>query len=86
MYIGVGIDASRDNSILTDCSKGGVFVWSERTMKKLTEENVNGSIEERQGKLICCIFQQIYSLMMATQEVIPDGSVPCHQFVGPVRT
>ena len=76
MYIGVGIDAGGDNKVLTDRGEGGAFVWSERTMKKLAEANVNGSIEERQVKLICCMFQQMYSLMMATQEVIQDGSVP----------
>ena len=84
MYVGIGIDASGDNKCLTD-HEGGAFVWSERTMKKLAESNTNGTIEERQLKLVCSMFQLTYSLMMATQEVIQSGSVPCHQFVGPVR-
>ena len=84
MYVGIAIDQNGDNKCLTNCEGGG-FIWSERTMIKLAESNASGSIKERQIRLICCMFQLTYSLMMATQEAILDGSVPCNQFVRPVR-
>ena len=84
MYVGIAIDRNGDNKCLTD-RKGGAFVWSKCTMIKLAESNASGSIKERQIRLICCMFQLTHSLMMATQEAILDGLVPCHQFVGPVR-
>ena len=52
---------------------GGEFVWSDRTMAKLEELKVNGTIQLKQLKLVSGVLKLVYSLMMANASVIRDG-------------
>jgi hypothetical protein len=70
-----------DNSILTD-HENGVLVWSNRTIEKLKQSNIVGTLEDKQMKLVCHMFDLTYSLMMEKRDVIVDGS-PFGQFIGP---
>ena len=82
LYAAFAFDPEGDNDCLTD-REGGVFVWSERTMTKLADCSVNGSLKTKQLRLICCAFELVYSVMMDIDDVIKDG-VPMQQFIGPI--
>ena len=61
-----------------------MFVWSDRTITKLKESKVNGTLQFKQLKLGCGTLELMYSLMMANVNVIQEG-VPFQQFVGPIK-
>ena len=83
MFVGIGINP--DATELLTKRDDGMFVGSDRTMKKLAEANVNGTTEEKQLLLVCAMFQYAYSLMMADADVILEGQL-FHQFIGPIKT
>ena len=83
LYCGIGFDLNEDNDCIIRC-KGGLFLWSERTMVKLEHSKVTGTLQFKQMKLVCSMIQLMYSLMIAHYDVIREG-VPFQQFVGPIK-
>jgi hypothetical protein len=69
------------NSILTD-GENGFFVWSDCTIEKLKQSNIAGTLEDKQMKLVCHMFDLTYSLMMDKRDAIVNGT-PFVQFIGP---
>ena len=79
MHCGIEIDPDETNAYLTRRDVG-VFVWSNRTVTKLEDLKVNGTIQFKQLKLVCGALELMYSLMMANADVIRDG-VPLQLFL-----
>ena len=86
MIQGIAFDPNgSNNDCLTSRDSDGVFVWSNRTMAKLEESNnVQGTIKDKQLKLVCCMFELAYNLMMDPSDTIIEGA-PFKQFLGPVK-
>lgn len=84
MLIGIGFDPEGDNSCMTKTS-GGLFVWSERTMTPLENSGVEGTLESKQLRFVCYMFQLMYHLMMDINYAISDG-LPSQQFIGPIKS
>ena len=83
LYCGIGFDLNKDNDCIIR-REGGLFLWSERTMIKLKDLKVTGTIQFKQMKLVCSMIQLMYSLVIAHDDVIREG-VPFQQFVGPIK-
>jgi len=61
------------------------MVWSDRTIAKLEQSNINGTLELKQMKLVCVMFEMMYFLMMDARDAISDGN-PFSQFIAQVRS
>jgi hypothetical protein len=83
MYAAFAFDPEGDNDCLTDI-EGGVFVWSERTMMKLADCSLNGSLKSKQLRLICCSVELMYLVMLDIDDVIKDGAT-MQPFIGPIN-
>ena len=84
MHTVVGIDpTSEDNDCMTRCD-GGLFVWSDRTMTKLNESSISGTLQSKQLKYVCYMFELMYNLMMDRDDAIIDAA-PFGQFLGPIQ-
>jgi hypothetical protein len=75
LCIALAIDKAADNSCLL--RRDGAFVWSERTLAKVGED------EEKRLRFILQMMQFFYSLMMG-QDAIYDG-IPFRQYLGPLK-
>ena len=84
MHIGLGIDTAGGENACLIRREDGIFVWSERTMRKLEESNSPGTLETKQIKLICGTFELAYRLMMGKDAI--DNGVPFRHFLGPARS
>lgn len=63
MTIGVGIDPKGNNSCQVKLSSG-LFVWSSRTMTKLSKSNAQAPMDKNQFKYLFCMFELVYHLMI----------------------
>jgi hypothetical protein len=66
------------NPNATDCltrtNGTGLFIWSERTIKKLEDTNMSGaSLQDKQIQFVLCMFKLIYELMMNKRDCVHSG-------------
>ena len=64
LHLGIGIDTTT-NDCLTRTDGSGIFVWDERTLKKLEDMNMSGaSLKDKQTLFIVHMMKLTYELMM----------------------
>ena len=54
--------------------ENGLFLWSERTIKKITESNGSDSIKQKQMKLTVCVLGLFLNLLLDKDENLSRGS------------
>ena len=60
------------------------FVCNNQTVQKLKDSKTQGSLESKQLKLVCCMFELLlYALMMDKDDAI-DDKLAYRQFLGPL--
>lgn len=64
LHLGIGIDTTT-NDCLTRTDGSGIFIWDERTLKKLEDMNMSGaSLKDKQTLFIVHMMKLTYELMM----------------------
>ena len=76
MFVGIGLDPDGNHECLSR-SEGGLFVWSEATLNKLGEDD----LQTKQIKFVCCMMQFMYDLALKNEKV-ELRDVPFRPFIG----
>lgn len=81
LCLGLAIDPSSSNDCLTRTNGTGLFIWSERTMKKLDEMKAKQgtTLQAKQIRFILAMLRLTYELMMSNMHCI--SSEPLKPFM-----
>ena len=80
MYTMIGINPRNNNDCLTKV-EGGLFKWSDATIKKLQDAKISGAdLQSKQTTFVCCMLEFMYDLMINADADI--ANTPFKPFMG----